>query len=409
LLSLFRKKPFPDFPSSERITSLEELVSKNTENHTIQNSLEPKSGEYLVTDVASGSIADRAGIEPGDIVVSVENENPDLENVYLYQYLGKYQYKFYSPEDEKLISFTTFGGPIGIKFEKSSDSFSDTLSGHELHIALDVFWKRREWATLRKCLDKHGVNEGDPTQLLHGAWLYETKGPAFGTELIEDFMENHAQSFVTHFHAIGYYYMALEHEKLDNKEIAEELLQLAFSFYQIPIIEDAYIKITGKSPEKPCQFLEENFPDYIFPSIIKPKKKMISLSDTLSSMNHNQLLLIASMPEYRVNGVYYELVRNFTWFAYHFPMFIADFHVIVTNRFTEFRDKKFHKMWIEAEQDALRGNYPIKVILDEEKVLSDKLQNTITPTEYLLDSSGRVVHQGPIDNYDWWNALSRAK
>lgn len=367
-------------------------------------------GKYFVSKVASNSIAEMAGIRINDILVSINEKDPLLDKIYTKQYSGEYRYTFYNKEHGNRITFKTFGGPIGIEYEIFSDSLLGQLNKYDVNYidyALDTFWKRKEWDNIRKVLDMFGEFAGHTGQLLHGAWLYETKGPAFGYDIILDYVQNYEEFHVTCFHAIGRFYIALEQEKIGEIASASELISSAYSFSPIPRIEEACVRITGSKPQHPMKWVGQNFPDYSLPSILKKDKGTITLRETLDQMRSGQLLLVASMPSYRVNGVYYELVLKFAWLAFHFPSFLKEFHVIVTDRFTEFRDKKYHNMWIESENTALQSKYPLRVMIDESRELQEILNNDITPTEYLIDKNGKIVHQGPISDFDWWNNLPK--
>lgn len=70
----------------------------------------------------------------------------------------------------------------------------------------------------------------------------------------------------------------------------------------------------------------------------------------------------------------------------------------------------FSGKWFSADEvKEYRTKYglPFQMLMDSDLSLAQLLDATVTPEAFLLDSSGRVLYSGAIDN--WMNALGRKK
>lgn len=70
----------------------------------------------------------------------------------------------------------------------------------------------------------------------------------------------------------------------------------------------------------------------------------------------------------------------------------------------------FSGEWVsgdEVREFSTKYGLPFQMLMDSHLSLAQLLDATVTPEAFLLDSSGRVLYSGAIDN--WMNALGRKK
>jgi hypothetical protein len=202
--------------------------------------------------------------------------------------------------------------------------------------------------------------------------------------------------------AIGLYYNAFAHLSRGDNEGAVELLSQAWLYSELDKISTTIKQLTGEEPKLNKYWKGKQFPrEYTLPEI--KGKKDISLSEELNMLDERQLFFVCFLSDYRANGPYFDMLRNFGRTANYFPQYIGGMHVITTND----NEDKHAKQWLESEQMLLKNNYPLKILYDRGGSITMILNPSHSPFTLVLNKNGIVLEEEFQTNYEWWNLLAQ--
>jgi hypothetical protein len=379
-----------------------------------------------VDKVADVSIARQADVQVGDMLVLVDGTPAaDVDLAGFVQPDAQHRYEFYSPARQKRGSLLATGAPLGVSLSASTE----TLEKKILSGARDIFkqmlllWDRGAWDVLEGCAGKF-VNRKDldrgflqrlldffggmkarstPAVLMLGAALYEQGRREEGLRLVQQFRE---KPWTMDFMGLRRYYFgrdALEH---GNKARARALLEEAFQYHPCNQTAELLEQLTGQRPSSPRGATQNKaFPvDYQLPEEQGTKK--VSFAETLRGMTEPQLLVLCLLGPYRTNGPYHDFLRSYCRLAVHFPDYLAPMHIVTEDCARKNHRPEFIENWLRAEKQARRAQVPFRVLDDRQGKVNAVIAAQSSPFILVVNARGKVVHEGLIDEVQWWDLLA---
>lgn len=376
---------------------------------------------YLITAIAKKSPGSFLGLEPGDYLVKINDNSPAVLEPSELLTPGdvKVNYIFYDVSDEKLIYITTNGIPLGLATKPSSNGIVHNirLNRSSSWDDFETLWQREEWDllieacdlfapknTFGKLLSKIGKkNDASAISLFHGTALYEKGDEKKGISLITDFINGSIQQYETSTQAIAYYYAAIWAKKNRDPENSEYWFNEANRYNS-----NVHAKISQAILERggeifsSHQWLNKTFPEF-YNLVNLDTSENVSLSDTLKTMNDEEILPVCVMPYYRGNGPYNQSMGCYGLIYKHVSDKIRPIHIIID----ETEKRKDRPYWYENEDKLKNINVPFLLLHDEIKSVADTLDLEVSPVFYLLNNKGTILYDGELkDDFDYWNTLS---
>lgn len=381
----------------------------------------PPEKTMEIVRIAQPSIASSAGLAVGDRLLLVNGRpsvNVDLDR--LLQPDRELVLLFERASGSERLEIRSKGASMGMQLERTQPALDDRdfdpLTEHE---RLAEIWERGEWKALaEECerrlqlkfadrlarLVSRKTTEDSPASLLQAVANYELGDRAKGQATIEKLRERHEKRWPTQCRAIAHYYEARTLLKSREQRQAEKILREAAELWPSSRIMQLHAEINNKRSGRRVDWLNKVFPEkYTLAGIGKAGD--ISLVQTLKSMKSTQLLLVVLMGGFRSNSDYSEFVRRYLHWKVYFPSFVSEMHVITTTR-----DRAVGVSTpehLQAEERAVRRNFPIRVLWDREQVITDRLQPNASPTPLFLNHEGRILHIGCPDDVEWWELLNQ--
>ena len=163
----------------------------------------------------------------------------------------------------------------------------------------------------------------------------------------------------------------------------------------------AGIGLISGEPFHPHAWLGRTFPDYRLE--VYGTDTEVSLAHTRAAMAPNQLIAVVTLGGFRGNATYAALMRQLVHLTTWFGGFLGPIHLITTQPERGADPDAWY-----ADEDALRGaGVEVVVLRDATAWLQRQVKPTRVPTLFLIDPSGRVVHEGLGEPPAMWDALRR--
>ena len=134
--------------------------------------------------------------------------------------------------------------------------------------------------------------------------------------------------------------------------------------------------------------------------------KMISFTETLRGMSREQLLILCLLDGYRANGPYHDFIRFYHRLAAYFSDYLIPMHVITEDVARKNNRPEFIERWLRAENEVSRAGIPVRVLDDRDGTVGRAVVLTSSPRIVVVNSEGIVVHEGELDEVQWWNLLA---
>lgn len=381
----------------------------------------PKSlkSALKVNSLVKGSSADLAGIREGDYLLYVNNEPANIVD---YPQMSarciEVTYTFFSIRDKQYVEVNAMSAPLGASFIKTNETvYYEYTKDIERADYNDLYpiWNNRNWKALKKITDKAFIAiimwmnclakniEYCPEYLFSGAALYDSGKRKKGMSRIKCFYDAFSDSLSQEEDSIVKYYYAREMLKNNERKAAIELMQEAYMQGRHERIAKELFKLTGEKPVYNDYWPGREFPyDYYLKQAIYSDGGWVKLSATLQAMDSDQLLIICMLANFRTNIFYDRFMHRLIGYANCFPGVIFDLHVIISNVLGSNHD---YPELLEHEVQYAKRNNSISVLLDTDEQLWDALEPHGSPTIYVLDKKGIVLHEGELFENDLWDVL----
>jgi len=367
----------------------------------------------IVKQVASRSIAARAGIREGDLLVTVDGGPASSFPTDLYD-LGtpERRYVFFGSASGETVELDASGIEIGVDLGQTPEGIRATFKPRNAsNMALQALWEARAWQTLdvltSASLKANPRQRSTPVLVFRGAALFETGRRDEGIRLVKEYADNQAQGWTKNFAAVGYYYLGLDALRRGDRKAALSHLVRAYDHDEQEQIASAIKKAGGEPPRKrKPQWVGNRFPsNYALPALVPAGGPPVSFSGTLQAMPAHKLLLVCLLSGYRSNGPYLNFMRRYRHYATYFATCLHGLHVITSNaRPVARRDGSF------SSEDSVRAaGLPVEILFDGSEAVGSAVMPHSSPNILAVDRNAKVVSQGDLDPPDWWDTLAAAQ
>lgn len=420
LTSTSHNAPIGQIVALEQRSLLESFLDRRVRDvERRPSSAQVDPGRALRVDrVADPSVAARAGIEPGDVLVRVGRHSAAaLDFDSLLDPDADLHWDFLSPARGERVRLASTGVPLGIELAPTTEVIVARFADDTWELEdLDHLWVRGAWAELESCclrFEKPGwiarfvrKRRGDPaypTRLLLGASLIETGRRDEGMRLVREFMPD--ENYHTlQYHSIGRYYLGLDADSRADRAGALRWLEEAFRQKPFDRIADRIETWTGHRPQDERSRFEGGlFPvDYRLPRL--EGQNLVDLGETLASLSRGQILPVVLLATYRANGPYSDLMKVWTRLSLHMRELIPRLHVITM----ESERRSDRPSWMEGENRAREHGCPFDLLHDSDGEVTMTCAPAGSPWVLLLDRTGRVLGEGGLEEVAVWEALAAA-
>jgi tetratricopeptide (TPR) repeat protein len=386
------------------------------------------SADCLTADkIAPISIAAHAGVQAGDLLVEVDGQPAsDFDFESLLDPNSQHRYRFYQPAHKQWLQLTSVGAPLGIELSESTQTLVERSTADDFDYSdLVTLWERGEWQALEQSAraalkprlllrivafcTRHSFRE-TPSLLMLGAALVEQGRQAEGMAMIREYHENYEDRFTTDCQGIARFYLGQNAQANNDPESAARFFEEACDCWSNERFAKALQDLTGQEPSSEEPGLAGTpFPcKYELPR--EEDGKIISLAQSLQSMQEHQLRFICLMASSRTNGPYDEFMKQYARLSRHFADFLAELHVITENHITlARRDKErreFVDQWRTAESQARELGIPFAVLYDEHGLVTQAVDTPGVPYVLLIDHQGTIVGEDTYSDMQVWNTLA---
>jgi hypothetical protein len=416
------------------------IISKET---TSWDGRLPKRNIFSITKVHPGSIAQAAGIEPGQYYYAGEKAGADFwDGLSTRGATGEVVSHIYDTEREELTLLRTIGFPWGMRLEAPHFKVSADLRralpqpeefAERIMNAPEPAFREFTEAALR------GMARPHPKRLFlyYGYWLFS--GHAEANEVIDEMRVPAATGAIakgdlkraqkllpkpTHRLLISrgsglaglYLYTAGMIAAKAGKPREETVGLLLGAFESLPDcqrIHDALREFGEPVPPRPKQ-AGRTFPiDYRLP-VVDPRVRVpgpdcpsLTLSQELARLKPHQVALVVVLGGYRTNGFY---SRAMEMLGHLHPVIaerLGSVHVITSALGFSDKDRAFTERWMRGETYALQRGVPLVVLTDGEDTVANAVRATHSPAVYVLGPDGSVLTESSLDDDGpIWEALA---
>ena len=385
----------------------------------------PKSlrSALKVSSIVKGSSADLAGISEGDYLLYVNNEPANIVD---YPQMAvrciEVTYTFYIVRYKQYLEVNALSAPLGASFIKTIETvYYEYTKDIERANYNDLYpiWNSRNWKDLKKITNKAFITiimwmnclakniEYCPEYLFSGAALYDSGKRNKGMRRINCFYDAFAYGVSQEEDSIVKYYYAKEMLKNNEREAAIELMQEAYMQGRHERIANELFQLTGERPVYNDYWPGRQFPyDYYLKQVIYNDGGWVKLSTTLNFMERDQLLIVCMLADFRTNIFYDRFMHRLIGYVNCFPGVVFDLHVIVSNTHGSNYD---YSELLKYEKKYFNQNNSISVLLDADEQLWDMLEPHGSPTIYVLNKKGIVLHEGELFENDLWDVLLKTE
>jgi hypothetical protein len=404
----------------------------------------PKDGVFAITMVHPGSIAQAAGIEPGQYYYADGDSGAEsLRGLAVRGATGEVVSRIFDTIRGRCMLLRTAGFPWGIRLEvphfKLCDDLRcglpnpDTMADRIMN-APEPFFRDLTEAALSGMARPHLKR----VFLYYLGWLLT--GHARANELIDEmrvaaatgaimkgdvasaqkllpeasryFLVNLGASFAgLYMYTAGL--IAAQAGK-PREEAVKLLLGALQSLPDCERIKDVLRKLGEPVPVHPKQ-AGRTFPvDYRLPvvdplfALPGPDCRNVGLFEELGRLSTNEIALVVALGGYRSNGFY---SRSMEMLGLLYPVIrdrLGMVHVITSALEFSDKDRTFTERWMRGEASAVRRGVPLVVLTDRENMVHEALRATRSPSNYVLGRDGSVLAEGDLDDDGpIWEALAK--
>ena len=392
--------------------SRREFIDKHLRHVQKRRSRGPKGREscLLVTRVAERSIAARAGIERGDLIVSVAGIAANEVNWNaLASEGGEFDLVFFSPAAREEREARVTAVPLGVE-TTASDEFVMATAATELFRPawLMRFWESGDFKKLLRISEsdlkgrgwRANNRENNPSLVMHGAALFELGKEAAGFEEISEYAEHYMQNWTTDFASIAYYYHAIAADREGDRSRAIDLLYEAWQQSPSDRTAATYKAWTGERLEPKALWQGKPFfCEYRLP-VIAGGSGVLSFEDALCELEIEEMHTVCLLGGYRANGPYASFVCDWIRVALTLPDHFKSLHVI-----TESDAAPEYEELLEPETWAIQNGVACTVLHDASGRVGKAAMCAHSPFVVVVDSQGCVLVDGHLDEITIWGAL----
>jgi hypothetical protein len=393
----------------DAMPSLDDFVRRHILSLTSERAPMPRPAQcMIVTRVAPGSIAARAGISPKDFLAQMDGEPASklVPELYVF-HAPKHTYVFYARSRHESVVLVTDGIDIGVELAFTPDAIRASYDPKAPNYkALESLWEARDHKTLETLAGDtlaRGARDS-PALVYKGAALYEAGRHDEAMPLIHEYVQQFASHWTMNFTAVGLYYLGQDAIRQGQSEKGLGLLQTAFDYNSFDRIALAIEKQTGARPAAaPPRFKGKRFPiNYDLPLLESAPPGRVSLFQTLTEMPPEKWLILCLLDGYRGNGPYNAFMLRYLGWGEHFAPFFHDLHVI-----TEKHERPVqYPQYFRAEDQARKARLPFSLLHDERGLLSAAIEPSGSPHMLVLERSGTIVYEGEMESADLWGLLA---
>jgi hypothetical protein len=362
----------------------------------------------IVTRIASHGVAARAGVARKDFLATVDGQPAARVGSRLYlANAPQRSYTFYSRPRHERLELVATGIEIGVLLEPTTPAVRASYKPGELDpSALEILWAGRDFEALEQLTAKtlaRGEHRASPALLFHGAALYESGRLDAGFGEVREYLLEYAQKWTMNFSGIARYYSALEARRRGNEADVASALRSAWECNPSDRMAELIESQTGARPLKPpSRWLQRRFPEYAYPSFEVHQPCTVTLAGALEAMHNDQLLAVCLLASYRSNGPYADFLMRWRNYATHLREFFWGLHVL-TSRKERYPGREYH---YEREAEVRALGLPFHLLHEHDEAVAGAILPPGSPTIFLLDRTGTVVYEGPLDSVDVWDALA---
>jgi hypothetical protein len=404
----------------------------------------PKDNIFSITKVCSGSIAQAAGIEPGQYYYAGGDSSAEsLRGLAVRGATGEVVSRIFDTVRGRCTLLRTAGFPWGIRLEVPHFKLCDDLRrglpnpdmmADRIMNAPEPFFRDLTEAAFRGMAQPHPkrvfmyclgwlltgharANEVIDEMRVAAATGAITKGDvARAQKLLPEasryFLVNLGASFAgLYMYTAGL--IAAQAGK-PREQAANLLLGALQSLPDCERVKDALRKLGEPIPVHPKQ-AGRTFPvDYRLPVadplITRPGPdcRNVGLFEELARLRTNQIGLVVLLGGYRSNGFY---SRSMEMLGHLYPLIrdrLGMIHIITSALEFSDQDRAFTERWMRGEAYAVTRGVPLIVLTDGENAVSEALRTTRSPSNYVLGCDGSVLVEGDLDDDGpIWEAFSK--
>jgi hypothetical protein len=362
----------------------------------------------IVTRIAGHGVAARAGVARKDFLAAVDGQPAARVGSRLYLASAPQRsYTFYSRPRHERIELVVTGVDIGVRVEPTTPAVRASYKPEELDpSALEILWAGRDFEALERLTAgtmAGGRQRDTPALLFHGAALYETGRREPGLAEVREYLAQHARKWTLNFSGIARYYLALEARRRGNGAEAASALQSAWECSPSDRMAELIEKETGARPLRPpSRWLQRRFPKYAYTSFEVDEPRVVSLAQALEAMHNDRLLAVCLLASYRSNGPYADFLMRWRNYATYLRDFFSGLHVL-TSRRERHPGREYH---YQREAEVRTLELPFHLLHEHDEAVTRAVVPPGSPAIFLLDRTGTVVYDGPLDSVDVWDALA---
>jgi hypothetical protein len=409
-----------------RIISLETAV---WEGHL------PKDNIFSITKVHPGSIAQAAGIEPGQYYDASGDSGAEKfwSGLAMRGALGEVVSRIFDTSRKQCIVLRTKGFPWGMRLEtphfklcadlRRARAVPETMADRIMSAPEPLFRELADaalrgvtWSEFKRVLltslgwpfNRYArANVVIEEMLLAAAAGAILKGDvAKAQNLLPPASRNLLVSRGSSVAGLYMYTAGLIAARAGKpRDEAVDHLQLALHCLpDCERVKDA-LRVFDEPVPAPATQADSTFPvDYRLPAVDPrlavpgPDCRSVGLFEELARLRTDQIALVVLLGSYRSNGFY---SQSMEMLGHLYPVIghrLGIVHVITSALGLSDKDRAFTERWMRGEEYALTRGVPLVVLTDGEDTICNALGITKSPSCYLLGRDGSVLVENSLDD-----------
>jgi serine/threonine-protein kinase len=379
---------------------------------------------FVVDEVARWSLCGDIGVKPLWLCELPDEPRPGLRTPEFWrEFADTRRYVFTAPDGSEQVELTATGIEPGASFVRSVEMIRARFDpGEPEALALYELWRQAAWEELEKqcrrlVSGKSAMTSGlfsrllgsapdrkkvgmHPGLLFLGAALVESGKEKEGFEMVNEWATTQGHQWPARYQAVAAFYGGMRALKAGRETSAVEQWNAGLEMESLPRMVEAIEKLLGER-RNPTPWLAQKFPDY---GIDLPGNQgEIRLSRSLDLLDGSQVVAICMLGGFRGNLEYDEFIARFIAASLYFDQFLAEVHVISTQRERESDRPEFYR----SEDQARKAGIRLVVLHDALAWVQRSVKITRIPTVFLVNRWGYVAHEGRMEPPALWEALRR--